>query len=383
MELWLALLLALIAFGFAVLWRREARSRRWSEAGLRTEIDALRMQVDALQEGMDRIQPALVVSNDLMLATDSDLRVRFANPAAERQFGNLENAATLIGYTHNLELERLAQDALETESADGLSRNLRIEDRPFEARAMRLGQGVGLALSDVAELQRLSRARQDFIANLSHELNTPLTSLRLLLDTMLSKAGADLKMADELANKMAIEVDALQQMTEEMLDLAAIESGMQVVRLVDVPLWDLAMETMVRQRDQAARKAIQIAMDVDEGLKVLADPKQAGRAILNVLNNAVKFTPEGGEIRIQGEHDSEQDMVILTVIDTGPGIPPAELGRIFERFYRIDGSQHSPGTGLGLAISHHIMRAHAGRIWAENQKPPKRGAVFHLAFQPA
>jgi two-component system phosphate regulon sensor histidine kinase PhoR len=382
-ELWLPLGLAIVALGLGTLWRREVRARRAIALQARLELQSLKAQLLDVTGELARVGPALAASGEILLAVDSELRLRFASPAAVGRFGEPAGLVSLVGYSQNLELEQLARDALDTESLDGLERTIRIEDRPFRARAVRVGREVGLALTDEAELQRLTRARQDFIANLSHELNTPLTSLRLLVDTLISKAGKDRQLADELANKMVVEVDALHLMTQEMLELAAIESGQQVVRLMTVPLLELAEETVERLRDRTERKGLMVEVSIDPELKVLADREQATRALLNVLNNAVKFTPTGGRIELGGRHASPEDLVVLTVADTGPGIPPEELGRIFERFYRVRGSAPSPGTGLGLAIAHHILRAHAGRIWAENRPAPEKGAVFHLAFQAA
>lgn len=383
MELWLPLGLAIVALALGTLWRREGRARRAIAQQARLDLKSLEAQLSSAADELAWVGPALAASNEMLLAVDSELRLRFANPAAVGRFGEPNGLVGLFSYSTNLELEQLARDALETDSSDGLARTIRIEDRPFQARAVRAGREVGLALTDVAELQRLTRARQDFIANLSHELNTPLTSLRLLVDTLLSKAGNDRQLATELANKMLVEVDALHLMTQEMLDLAAIESGQQVVRLVTVPLLELAEETVERIRDQAERKGLMVEVTIEPGLHVLADREQAARALLNVLHNAVKFSPTGGRIELGGRQDSPEELVVLTVADTGPGIPPEELGRIFERFYRVRGSTPSPGTGLGLAIAHHILRAHAGRIWAENRPAPEKGAVFHLGFQAA
>jgi len=382
-ELWLPLGLAIVALALGTLWRREGRARRAIAQQARLDLKSLEVQLSSAADELAWVGPALAASNEILLAVDSELRLRFANPAAVGRFGEPNGLVGLFSYSTNLELEQLARDALETDSSDGLARTIRIEDRPFKARAVRAGREVGLALTDVAELQRLTRARQDFIANLSHELNTPLTSLRLLVDTLLSKAGNDRQLATELANKMLVEVDALHLMTQEMLDLAAIESGQQVVRLVTVPLLELAEETVERIRDQAERKGLMVEVTIEPGLHVLADREQAARALLNVLHNAVKFSPTGGRIELGGRQDSPEELVVLTVADTGPGIPPEELGRIFERFYRVRGSTPSPGTGLGLAIAHHILRAHAGRIWAENRPAPEKGAVFHLGFQAA
>ncbi len=383
MELWLQLGLGIVALALGTLWRREIRARRAITRHAQLELHDLNEQLSSVTGELARVGPALAASGEILLAVDSELRLRFASPAAVGRFGEPDGLVGLFGYSQNLELEQLARDALDTESLAGLERTIRIEDRPFRARAVRVGREVGLALTDEAEFQRLTRARQDFIANLSHELNTPLTSLRLLVDTLLSKAGNDRQLASGLAKKMLVEVDALHLMTQEMLDLAAIESGQQVVRLVTAPLLELVEETVERLRDQSERKGLVVEIVIDPGLKVLADREQAVRALLNVLNNAVKFTPTGGRIELRGHHSSSEDLVELTVADSGPGIPPEELGRIFERFYRVRGSAPSPGTGLGLAIAHHILRAHAGRIWAENRPAPERGAVFHLAFQAA
>lgn len=384
MELWPFLVTALVAAGaLAVLWRRALRKSQIAQQQGRAELQALRAQLDALTERLSRIEAALAASGGMLLAVDRELRLSYANQTAQQKLGQPHDSPTLLSYSGSLELEQLAQDALETESVDGLERIILIQDRPYQAKAVLQGDNVGLALSDVSELQRLSRARQDFIANLSHELSTPLTSLRLLVDTLLSKAGKDPQLAEELAGKIVVEVDAMHQMAREMLDLVAIESGQQIVRLVDVSLHSLVEEVVGRMADQAARSGISIQSRIEPELTVLADPEQAGRAILNVLHNAVKFSPAGGKVELWSTARPDEDLVVLSIGDNGPGIPPQELERIFERFYRVRNGAKSPGTGLGLSIAHHVMRAHAGRIWAENRLPPDKGAIFHLAFLPA
>jgi two-component system phosphate regulon sensor histidine kinase PhoR len=218
------------------------------------------------------------------------------------------------------------------------------------------------------------------ITNLSHELRTPLTSLRLLADTLHGPAGKDSDTALDLVDKIVVEVDHLHQMSEELLDLAAIESGKQVMRLVPMPLKDLVAGPVERMQDQAEHREVAIRVLLSPSIRVLADREQAGRAILNVLHNAIKYSPEGGEVEISSERHSEEGHVILSILDGGPGIPPEELERVFERFYRSNWAWGTPGTGLGLAIARHILQAHGGRIWAENRELPDQGAVFHLAF---
>lgn len=383
MEAWPFLIVLVIAAALAVLWRGEVRLGRRSFNSMRQELQQLTEALDHQLERLSRLEAALAAGEAMLLAVDQELRVRYANPATVQQFGEISDRPGLFAYSGSLDLERLAQDALETDSRAGVERILRVEQRAYRARGVRAELGVGLELSDISELQRLSRARQDFIANLSHELNTPLTSLRLLVDTLVAQGGRDPELAEELAGKMAVEVDALHQMAQEMLDLEAIETGRQIVRLVSVDLRRLAEEVIERIADQAERSGIQFELRVDPDLPVLADAEQAGRAILNVLHNAVKFSPSGATVELRSARQAAQDLVVLSILDRGPGIPPEDLERIFERFYRVKHVGDSPGTGLGLAIAHHVMRAHAGRIWAENRPPPDRGAIFNLAFRAA
>lgn len=382
MEPWVVVLLILAATALAVLWWRERMALHHAQRELhqqRGQAGQLRLDL-AGQEAL--LRASMVATADMLLAVDSQLRVLFVNPAGEAFFGETGPEATLIAYTRSLELEHLAVDAMQGGDREGLERNIRLGESTCRARAVALrGGGAAIALTDVSEVQRLTRARQDMVANLSHELRTPLTSLRLLADTLLTPAGREAETAHSLAVKIGAEVDVLQQMAQEMLDLAAIESGQQVVRLVSTPLRELVAPPLARLADETSRRRIRVIVEVPEGLSVLADPEQARRAILNVLHNAFKFSPDGGQVHIRGMSQPEESRAILSIQDSGPGIPPAELERVFERFFRGDRARGTPGTGLGLAIARHLLRAHGGRIWAENAPPPESGAIFYLAFR--
>jgi two-component system phosphate regulon sensor histidine kinase PhoR len=307
--------------------------------------------------------------------------VRFANPAAGGLFGQPSPEDTLITFTRDREIEQLGADALAAQGVLGIERTISVLDRPYRARAVAVRGGLGIWLEDVGELRRLARARQDLIANLSHELRTPLSALRLLADTLAARAADDPRLAADLAGKMTAEVDTLRQMTEEMLDLSALESGQQIVRLVPGRLEDIVSGAIERLRPEAERKHIVYQRDLAPAGEVLVDVEQAGRAVLNVLHNSIKFSPDGGPVRLEARRDADE--VVLRIIDDGPGILPSDLERIFERFYRGDRARGTAGTGLGLAIAQHVMRAHGGRIWAENRRPPDSGAAFHLAFRAA
>jgi two-component system phosphate regulon sensor histidine kinase PhoR len=133
--------------------------------------------------------------------------------------------------------------------------------------------------------------------------------------------------------------------------------------------------------DQARRRRIRIDLDIPADLQVLADAEQAARAVGNVLHNAIKFSPDAGRVEVRAQREADGESVVLSVADEGPGIPPEELDRIFERFFRGDRSRGTPGTGLGLAIVRHILRAHGGEAWAEDRQPPQRGAILRLRFR--
>ena len=381
MDLFLPIVLGIFALAFFVLWRREVAGR------IEQQVQAIRSErnvgdhIIQSESRVRQLQAALDSSIDMLLVVDSNLQVLNANQATHEKFGELSDQPSVIRYVKSLELVNLLE---EVESWDGeavIERVISVQDRPHRARILLRSGWSGIALTDVAELQRLSRARQDMITNLSHELRTPLTSLRLLAETIGGPAGQDPEVARDLVGKIVVELDHLNQMSEELLDLSAIESGKQIMRLVPMPLYELVHDPVERLVGQTTHRNITLQISIDEGITVLADREQASRAIQNVLHNAVKYTQEGGEVLVKAELMPEEECVVLSIADSGPGIPPDELERVFERFYRSHWAWGTPGTGIGLAIARHILQAHGGRIWAENRALPDAGAVFYLAFR--
>lgn len=375
-------ILVLLSIASLGLWIRERgriadsiRARRALEA----QVDRLRADLEGARSRLE----ALVDSGEAALLLDEDGMVLLANPAARSLFGDLQEDERLMSYARSVEIEEMTQEALHLPEGQTVERQIQMDGKLYQVRAAHHESLVALWLADISELRRLSRARTDLIGNLSHELKTPLTSLRLLVDTMTGPARIDPELLGNLADKLNAEVDTLQQMTQEMLDLAAIESGRQVVRLVAVPLEAIARDPVRRLHEQAERKSVDISVDVDPSIAVLADPEQARRAVLNVLHNAIKFCPDGGQVHLSHRAEEQTGRVLLRVADNGPGLRPDELDRIFERFYRGDSARGNPGTGLGLSITRNIMQAHAGEVWAENQRPPASGAIITLAFVPA
>jgi two-component system phosphate regulon sensor histidine kinase PhoR len=219
--------------------------------------------------------------------------------------------------------------------------------------------------------------RRDFISNISHELRTPLASLQALVDTLRGGALDDPPAARRFLDRMETEVEALTQMVQELLELSRIESGQAPMRLIPTPVADVVFPPVERLRPQAERAGLSITIDLPPDLPpVLADAERAQQVITNIVHNAIKFTPSGGQMTLSAQPVGED--VIVSVRDTGVGIPPEDLPRIFERFYKADRARSGGGTGLGLAIAKHIVQAHGGRIWAESVEG--KGSIFYVAL---
>jgi two-component system phosphate regulon sensor histidine kinase PhoR len=237
-------------------------------------------------------------------------------------------------------------------------------------------------MEDVSELRRLQRIRAEFIDNLSHELRTPLTTVSLLAETLVREAdGAGEaippRMRDRIA-KIEVETDHLVQMVEELLDLSRIESGGPLVMLDEVDLGRLAVASVERLRLFAERQRVELRTEVPEVIPpVRGAEDRLGQVLVNLLHNAVKFSPDGGEVVVRVAPTAEE--VVVSVEDHGIGIPKADQARIFERFYKADKARRrGGGTGLGLAIARHVVEAHGGRIRVESEEG--RGSTFSFAL---
>jgi two-component system phosphate regulon sensor histidine kinase PhoR len=249
------------------------------------------------------------------------------------------------------------------------------------ARARRVDGTVWVALDDVTELRRLQRIRAEFVDNISHELRTPLANVRLLTESLTIET-APLELPErvrESIRKIDVESEALAQMVNELLDLSRIEQGTARLRMEDVDLGVVVRGVIERLRLFAERQGVRVVAKLPADLShVRGDDERLGQLFLNLLHNAVKFSPPGGTVRVSGTRDG--DNVLVSIRDEGPGIPPGDLERVFERFYKVDKARvrGRGGTGLGLAIARHIAETHGGRIWAKNNGG--MGAVFTVAL---
>jgi two-component system, OmpR family, phosphate regulon sensor histidine kinase PhoR len=239
--------------------------------------------------------------------------------------------------------------------------------------------GAVVVLHDVSELRRLERVRQDFVANVSHEFKTPLTAIQGFAETLL--AGA---MDDPRSNRRFLEIirdhaTRLARLTDDLLKLARIEAGKLEVEFFPVQLLEQIERCAEITLLKATRKQITLELSVPPGLPAVRGDASLLREVLqNLLDNAIQYTPEGGQIHVSATAGAREAMI--TVADTGIGIPLADQERIFERFYRVDAarSREAGGTGLGLSIAKHIVEAHGGRLWVESEVG--RGSRFSFSI---
>ncbi len=345
-------------------------------------LRSARRQTAALESERARLSAVLEQIADAVLLVAPGGQVTYANAAANHIFNEhapLTGRSLARGLRHH-RIIAAWQEALETgEMVDTTltmprgRRVLRLIAVPDQAVA----GGALLLVQDVTRLRHLEQMRRNFISNFSHELRTPLAALKALAETLQDGALEDPPAARRFLERIGVEVDALTQMSQELLDLTRIESGDLLLERKDVSPGVLLHDAAARMHIQAQRAGLRMHIKAEETLpKISVDRARISQALLNLIHNAIKFTPRGGEITLETRQMGEE--IWLVVQDTGVGIPAEELPRIFERFYKVERARNSSGTGLGLAIVQHIVGAHGGRVWAESTEG--HGSAFFIAI---
>jgi two-component system phosphate regulon sensor histidine kinase PhoR len=233
-------------------------------------------------------------------------------------------------------------------------------------------RGAVLVLHDTSDLRRLERLRQEFVANVSHELKTPLSVIKACVETLLEGGAAeDARHRSHFLEQIAGQADRLHALIIDLLSLARIESGDELFDFQAVPVEEVVHAAVERHRPRAEARHQRLLVKGSgaepNGVAVWADEEAVETVLENLLDNALKYTPEGGEVRVGWE--ARDGQVLLEVSDTGIGIPEADLPRIFERFYRVDKarSREMGGTGLGLSIVKHLTQAMRGSVRAASR----------------
>jgi two-component system phosphate regulon sensor histidine kinase PhoR len=342
---------------FEGIEHRTAQEQRWVEAIF-----------DGLQDGI--------------MLVDADEQVIEANHRSGELLGQVQEIRAgerLMVLARDYELVEQFRQVMRTrEPATRTVHHLRSE-RAVEITVLPVeteGEQVGLiVLRDVTDLRRLELVRREFVANVSHELKTPLASIRALADTLEAGAIDDPEVSGNFLGRIVYEVDRLNALVDELLDLGRLESGRLVLDSRSIRPADLIDAAVGRMQTQIDQAGLSLTTDVSETLApVMVDAARIEQVLINLIQNAVKFTPAGGSIAIRATEQA--GMLIIEVVDTGAGIHEDEVPRLFERFYKSDRARRSAGTGLGLAIAKHIVLAHNGQIGVRSTLG--RGSTFTI-----
>ena len=344
----------------------------------------LHEQIHTLQTEEAKLSGVLQKMTDGVLIVDQVGRVQLMNAAAEQMF-SVDPAAVLGASLIQVVQHHLAVEMWQRCQNTGESQSTDFELRPMRrwlaGSAVSLGPHLSgstlLLFEDVTRQRQTKRLRRDFISNVSHELRTPLAALKALTETLQDGALNDPPAAQRFLAQMETEVDSLSLMVTELLELSRIESNRVPLKLHPTRPVDLVESTIGRLALQAERAQLRLFHTCPPELPlVLADETRIQQVLVNLVHNAIKFTPPGGQIVVGAER--QESAVIFCVRDTGVGIAADELARIFERFYKVDRSRATSGTGLGLAIVRHLVKTHGGQVWAESE--PGQGSSFYFTL---
>ena len=237
--------------------------------------------------------------------------------------------------------------------------------------------GAVVVLHDISEIRRLERARRDFVANVSHEFKTPLTAIQGFAETLLAGALEDGRSKSRFLEIILENARRLDRLTDDLLKLARIEAGRLDLEFRPVAVREVVQSCLDTTRIKADPKDVALEADCSPDLPtVIGDLRSLQEVLQNLLDNAVQYSKPGGKVKVKACVEGEE--VVLSVADTGIGIPKAEQERIFERFYRVDEarSRELGGTGLGLSIAKHLVEAHGGRI--EVESAVGHGSTFYV-----
>ncbi len=338
-----------------------------------------------------------------VLVLDSNARVLYANPYIlryltfkpdERVEGRelssiISNPILLKTVGSVLALEGdISNEAVKPgpEETGPVEIEIEIEEagRSFNVRGVPINENEDftllLFLSDITEEKRLESIKRDFVANVSHELRTPLAAIKGYSETLLDGGVDDEKTSREFLRVIDRHATRMSRLIDDLLTLSRLESQQMSIITTPVDLRELLSSTEKSFVKHAGDKGIELSAEIEDDLPVVSgDRDRLEQVVVNLLDNAIKYTPEGGSVRLRA--GVENSTIKVEVVDTGIGIPEADMPRIFERFYRVDKarSRDLGGTGLGLAIAKHIVQGHNGTLNVKSS--PGVGTTFSFTLK--
>lgn len=321
-----------------------------------------------------------------VLVLDGRGCVLYANPFFAKSFSAPETLEGL--FIGEIVKSPLLLEAIEgfTQSPRSAARSIEINEGAhfFSVRLVPIIDEAGfsllLFLRDITEEKKVETIKKDFVANVSHELRTPLASIKGYSETLLDGGMEDPATARDFLRVIDRHATRMARLIDDLLILSRLESHQMTIVAEPLDVRELVLTTAKGFEKQAQDKGVSLSLDVPEGLpKALGDRDRLEQVVVNLLDNAIKYTPSGGSVKIGASPEGAE--VIVHIADTGLGIPPEDISRIFERFYRVDKarSRELGGTGLGLAIVKHIIQGHNGRLNVESA--PGKGSTFSFSLK--
>lgn len=345
----------------------------------------LRKTIDELKEGKEKTEAILGSMAEGLVAVDNRCRVIMVNSAAEKLFKIKRDEVLgrhLLEMLRNRELYDLVNDVLENRK--NVSQELKMitsEEKIFRVNIVPISgeksSGAVAVLRDITDLRKLERVRTDFVANVSHELKTPLTSIAGFVETLLDGAYKSQDHCLYFLNIIKQETDRMTRLIDELLFFSRIETAGIAIKKTNVDLVEVVIKALSVLQTAIKEKKHKVNLDFPDDIKpVLSDEDSLLQIMINLIDNAIKYTADGGRIDISLEETS--DHVVVAVADNGIGIAENELDRIFERFYRVDRARGGDvrGTGLGLALVKHLVKSLEGKITVESELG--KGTIFRV-----
>ena len=345
----------------------------------------LKTTIDAISTEKTKLANVLENMADGVIMTDVEGNIMLANPAAGKLFGFKEPDAVnkpVIEIVHDHEVDEILKQCLKTGKQQSTQFESGIARRFLRAIAVPLynqgrSSGTLVLLQDLTELRNLQTMRRDMVGNISHELRTPIASIKAMVETLQNAAIDDKEASRDFLSRIEGEADRLTQMVAELTQLSRIETGRAELRMESVNLNTLIDDVLVEISPLVEKQQIALLKELANDLpSVQADKDRIRQTIINLVHNAIKFNKPAGRVTVSTGYDSKS--ITVNVADTGIGISKEDLPHVFERFYKADKARTGGGSGLGLAIAKHTVQAHGGDIHAQSEEG--KGSIFSFTL---
>ena len=351
---------------------------------------ALRIKLNDLEQEKDTLSTLIATMSEGVVHLEGTDVVAFANPAAEALFGTpLTPGRRFIEVVRDYEIHRLLGRCLDTQASQQAvlevgpqQKYVAVTVSPVVYEDDEAGDAASVLLVfyDLTEMRRVERSRREFVANVSHELRTPLTTVKAAVDTLQDGALEDRAVAIGFLKRINSEVDRMTDLVADLLELSRLESGHVVPHRTPLDLALLIQEAVERFAMPAAQNEVTLRhLLSDAAPQVSADADMVRQVLSNLLDNAIKYTAPSGSVEVSAR--TANGNAVVTVADTGQGIPREHVPHVFERFYKVERARREGGTGLGLAIVKHIVQAHGGDVFVESQEGAGSTFVFTLPLE--